>query len=443
MDKILGSFFSSVRGNIKTRISDPLVGTFVCSWALCNWDRLAVLLFGSGIIEGRVEKIASEMAFLDHPSLIYSNYDLLALPIALTIGYVFLFPKISIWVVNFLADTDVARYEAVVNREIRQAVKQRDLNEERLLGDPGKQFLAQVVEEKLAKEKAIREKMEAEAEDAKAKVEQTKAMAQAEKENAAKAGMEKHAAELELKKKEHQYKLDADAFSVSETMNRAALQANAYTSSYMFIEKLGESISQDGVNLSLSALTNILAAIFGYRDYQELLNDKSFNNDKLKELKYVLCDSDYLSSRLLSILSDENLEDESLDSGWVMDHIQSLFDDLPYEFHFADSLEVAIYERIEAGQFNLIHSEEFASAQAGTDTILDEFELHDKEHSFDNESFVVEISGSASGHHRKEEGMPSPGVDFTVTATLAVGWGKYGLKDYEVEIFASPEDWSE
>jgi hypothetical protein len=432
--KLFGNLTSSIQDNIKTRVNDPIIGAFVCSWILFNWDRLAVLFFGSDKIESRIERLSNDMGFFCNPWLIFSNLDLLLLPIAFTVFYVFFMPKVSVIVVKILAKTDVERYGAVVDREVQQAAKQRELNAERLLGDPGEKFLAEEVEEKLAQERAIREKMEAEAEKARDE-------ALAEKERAGKETADKKLVQLEVEKKEREAQVEKMAFSESAAINKAVLYANTYNSSYLFLQLLDVNIKQDGINVSLEGLTGILAAIFGYNDYAELLDDSSFNNDSLRDLKYVLCDSDYLSARLDTILAAEKFADDSFGSEWMLDHIQTLFEDLPYQFVFEDSLEDLVFERIEADQFDLLNSDEIASAQAETNTILEEMEFHGREHSFGDNKFVVEISGSASGHHRKEEGMSSPGVDFMLTATLPVSWGKYGLKDYEIELAASPEDW--
>jgi len=433
--KIIDDLASSIRGNIKTRINDPVIGPFIVSWILCNWDRLAILFFGSDKVDIRVSQISGDMAFINNPGLLFSNYDLLLLPILLTTLYVFLLPKVSVRVVKILTKTDVERYKAVIDREVQQAVKDRELNAERLLGDPGEKYLAEVVDANLAQEKAEREKLEAEAEEAKSKA--SVAKEQAEKENAAKKSVQ-----LELEKKDRQSKADKAKFDADASINQAALQSSAYTSSYMFVKRLAESTSQDGEVLSLYALTSTVAAIFGYKNYSELLADKNFNNDSLNNLKYVLCDSGYLSKELDSILSKEELKDDALDSGWLIDHIQAVFEGIPYQFVFPDALEAAVYESIEEDQFSLIDSEAISSAQAETDTYLDEVELYDKSHSYDGSQFVVEVSGRASGEHRKESGVPSPGIDFTVTASLSPRWGKYGLEDYEMGISAKVEDWS-
>ena len=269
--KIIEDLASSVKGSMKARVNDPLIGAFVVSWVLCNWDRLAVLFFGGDKVDDRVNQIASEMAFINNPGLVFSNYDLLILPLLLMFIYVFLMPKVSVWVVRFLTGTDVDRYEAVIDREVQQEAKQRELNAERLLGDPSEKYLAEIVENTLAKEKAEREKLEAEAEEARTKV--SVAKEQAEKESA-----DNKLTQLELEKKDRQSKADKAKFDADASINQAVHQASAYTSSYMFVKKLAESASQDGEVISLNGLTGIVAAIFGYKNYAELLGCWHYHN---------------------------------------------------------------------------------------------------------------------------------------------------------------------
>lgn len=37
---ILSDIWSSITGNLRMRVKDPLIGSFVVAWLLCNWDRI-------------------------------------------------------------------------------------------------------------------------------------------------------------------------------------------------------------------------------------------------------------------------------------------------------------------------------------------------------------------------------------------------------------------
>ena len=79
--KVLDDIWASIKGNAKTRINDPIIGAFVISWGLCNWDRLALLFWGTGKLEERISMFSQEVSFLNEPSLLWTNYGLLILPL--------------------------------------------------------------------------------------------------------------------------------------------------------------------------------------------------------------------------------------------------------------------------------------------------------------------------------------------------------------------------
>ena len=35
--QVLDDIWSSIKGNSKARVRDPVIGTFIVSWAVCNW----------------------------------------------------------------------------------------------------------------------------------------------------------------------------------------------------------------------------------------------------------------------------------------------------------------------------------------------------------------------------------------------------------------------
>ncbi len=102
-----------------------------------------------------------------------------------------------------------------------------------------------------------------------------------------------------------------------------------------------------------------------------------------------------------------------------------------------------VFEIIEEDRFGYINSDAFSSAQAETDTIFEEIELHDKHSDFSREGFVVYISGMASGHDRRDGSIAGRGLTLSFTVTLPVLIGQFGLSDLNVELSASPEDYGD
>jgi len=431
--EVVKTILDSIKGNVKTKSSDPLIGAFVCSWVLCNWDKLVILFWGKSSLEDRINNMVHEMSFLTNPALIWFNYDLLLLPLALAAFYVFLMPKISVKVAELLADTEIARHAAAVSVEVAQAKKQSDLSEERLLGDPNEEYLKQRVEGKIALEQAQLEEKQAEA--AKAVSREKSEAANAKKREANKA-----TAELELEAKKRQDELGKMEFSESAAVHKSVMQANAYTSSYQFINLLDQSVNSDGVSLSLNALSQTISSVFGYANYSSLLSDKHFNNDDLRSLKYVLCDADYLTERFEGILFDEHVDEEQFGSEWLMGHVEVVFESLPYDLIYPDALAENVQVQLSEDSGAIFNSEEFSAAQAGMNTIFEDLDLSVEGFDHSDVSFSVTVSGSASGHHRKESDVPGQPINVQVIADLPVMFGKFGLPgEYDLNVEASPE----
>jgi len=173
--KILNDIWDSIRGSAKTRITDPIIGAFIISLVLCNWDRLAVLFWGNGTLESRVKNISSEMGFISRPELIYQNYDLLVLPVILSVLYIFALPVLSGRVTGIINPIELQRHRQTIDLHIDKEKKQRSLNKARLRADPNNDFLAKEVEIDLAKEKSTAEKLEHENKTAKDNAEKEKA----------------------------------------------------------------------------------------------------------------------------------------------------------------------------------------------------------------------------------------------------------------------------
>ena len=75
--KALTEVWSSITGNINTRAKDPVIGSLIVAWALCNWDKLALLFFGDEKVPKRIAELVESMAIIDSPSLLYQDLDLI------------------------------------------------------------------------------------------------------------------------------------------------------------------------------------------------------------------------------------------------------------------------------------------------------------------------------------------------------------------------------
>ena len=426
--QVFDDIWASIKGNAKTRINDPIIGAFVVSWGLCNWDRLALLFWGTGKLEARITKLSQEMSFLNDPSLILTNYDLLLLPLVLTIFYIFILPHLAHAIDKQLKPTQINRHDHTVELDLNKAIKQKELNKARLRANPDNEFLAQEVKIDIEREKSEAELKQAEAETAK-NIQQEKQA----KETIAK---------IDLEKREQQAETEKRTLAISTAKQKAELASHQFPSAYLFIELLSESVKADDVVMSLSGLTCCVATTFGYENFSALLNDKKFTNENLELLKYVLLDTDRLTSEFSNLLEDEEVGE--FDSEWLIGHLEMIFEELPYELIYPDTLAERIYEEIEGNSFELLQEDGVIGGMAETDTIFEEVdEIVLGEYGYDNKDgvFIVNLSGSASGSHRKESGVSGQGIDITVEAICRSIIGKYGLLEHELEAHASPTNY--
>jgi len=300
--KFIEGIVSAVQGNTKEKLNDPLIGSFLVSFIICNWQHVLVFTFGNGKIEERIITFIKAMTPAgDGLAWFTSLSGIYLLPLVMALGYVIVMPWISIGIAKLVKPAAVGKHKAAVDLEIDLAVKQRKLNEEKLLNDPSKEFLSKVVDNRLKEELIVIEREYHNASQMKYDAQKAKdeaAIAKADKETA-EANKQKAIKEEEIHRIKTEY--EKKKIEVGIAISNSMWQANAYLSTLNFVRLLSEGLADDGIALTHKSLTEIIAAVFGYKNYDALLNDKSFHNEGLKKLKYVLLDSEYLSSRIVVV----------------------------------------------------------------------------------------------------------------------------------------------
>jgi len=435
--KFIEGIISAIQGNIKTKLDDPLIGSFIASFVFWNWNSFLLLFFGEKKIDDRIiDCINSFKLSFDGWDDFYPSLLVYLVPVLMTVFYIFFMPYVSIWIAKTVSKFEVSKHEVAVDLEMAQTKKQKDLNEQKLLSDPNKKFLSTVVENNLKLEMAVITRKQDEAnivkdEAAKAKADKAKAEADSQA-----AISEK---EIKYLKSEHEKKKLNVGISVANSM----LQANAYSSAFNFVRILSESLAGDSIALTHKSLTEIIAAVFGYRSFDDLLKDGEFNNEALDELKYILLDTKQLGRRLEGILSEDIVDEDVCNAEVVSDHLYELFNSLPYLYGDEDAIADAVYEELENDAYSLIDTDAISSAIADTNTIVEESEFSEKEVVRAKKALKVFINGYASGSHRKESDVPGQGIDLKIEVVIPVKWGKYGLGKYTMDITASPETYDE
>lgn len=424
--KIIDDIYASITGNAKTKINDPFIGTFICSWVVCNWNHLAILFWGGGKVSERVGVFYNYLS--ETPKMEWNN--IITIPLSIAIGYLFLFPWFSM-LINFLQHWGNEKlHEQAVGRELIKINQQKQLNKEKLKANPNKQFLEQFVQQEIDKQKEILEhikqrtsRLDAKNIEAKEKAKEQEAKAQ---EAASKASL----LILEVEKKNKQAELDKIRFESDSAKARSTHASNRFPSAYFLMLKIEESLREDDVIVSLNTLGSIVAAIFGYETFEELLNDKNFNNEVLGKVEFIYYD-DELAKRFARIVLDEDSDNEDFSAELIFNHIEMLFENMSFELVAGDSLAEKCKDEFERSPFDILNDDGVAGATADSNTIFEDIEDISVEDFYFDNGFYTELSANASGHHYKEEGVPGRSMTVSITMQCDVLVGKFGLGSIE------------
>ncbi|MCW8833799.1 MAG: hypothetical protein OQK09_12205 [Colwellia sp.] len=420
--KILEDIWSSVVGNATTRVSDPVIGTFLTSWLICNWHYVGLLFFGEGNATQRISGFYKYWSSSDF----FAFNSIFVIPFLLTLSYLFIFPWLSLVVKALQVAVNDKLHQQAVDIDLIKVTQQEELNKAKLKANPDKQFLEQIIQLEIDRKKEVSKQR-------KQRTIRFTEKAIAAKAKADEANSKRDLVNIEKEKKERQEELERQRFNLSSAEVRAAMASNRFPSAFLFISLISDSLKQDDIILSVSASCKIVAAIFGYDNFKSLLSDEEFDNESLSSVKYIYYDDSELAKKLEEIISEENSNNEDFTSDMLFDHIRMVFDELPYAFANIDDLAQLSLELCENDSYSLLENDGTSGAIAESDTIYDEVNIEGIDSSKFDGKFTAFINASASGSHRKEHDIP--GRDMTIRAEVisSVLVGKYALGELEVE----------
>ncbi|EFO3988253.1 hypothetical protein DC949_18165 [Escherichia coli] len=424
--KFLDDIITSLAGNAKTKINDPFVGAFIFSWLICNWKHLSLLFWGEGKISERINLFYE---YISRTPILGWN-ELFVFPFLAASFYLFIFPWFSLFINITQSLSQKKLHKQAIDIELVKIKQQQELNKERLRTNPNKQFLEQLVQQDIDKRKLILEhirlrglRLEAKAIEAKRKAEEQAAIAQ-------EAKNKESISNLELDKKNKQAELERIRFESDSAKARAVHASNRFPSAYYLMLKIDESLRSDNIHVSLKTLGLIVSSLFGYANFNELLNDKDFNNNTLSKVKYVYYD-DELAKRLEQIVLDENSDNEDFSADLIFEHLEMLFEDIPFKLISGDHLAELCREEFENNPFNDFDGDGISGAIAESDTIYEDVDNIIVEHFDFNNGFYAELSANVSGQHYKEEDVPGRDMTVSVIMQCNVFAGKFGLGPIE------------
>lgn len=424
--KVIDDIYSSITGNAKTRIKDPFIGTFICSWILCNWHYLSLLFWGDGTVP---ERVSAFYRYLSATPIWGWNY-LFFIPFIISLFYLFIFPWVSLFIKYCQHWADEKLHSQAIDIERIEISQKKELNKDKMLANPNKQFLEQLVQHDIDKRNEIITHLKQRTTRLDAKALEAKTKSKEQEERAKEAESKSKILALELEKKNNQAELERERFELNTAKIRAAKASHQFPSAYYLISKIDESLRQDEINISIKSLGNIVAALFGYENIESLLEDDNFHNEIIDKIEYVYYD-DELAKQLEKIVLDEDSDNEDFSADMIFDHLQMLFEEEPFKLITGDSLAEKCLEYIENNSYSLLQHNGVSSAIAEGDTQFDYInDIYIVGFDFDN-GFSVELSAIASGTHRKEQDIAGRTMTISITMKCELLVGKYGLGSIE------------
>lgn len=437
--QILDDIWKSITGNIKSKVTDPIIGAFVISWSLCNWDKLAILFWGKGSVNERVAEFTGMMSVFNIPKLIVLDIDLFILPVVLTGMYIFVFPWVSLWIRGVQKQNIIKQYEQVVSIDIEKSEKQKELNKLILRSDPEKNFLAKEVELDLRVEEDHLTRRMHLTKYIQNKTESSKKQLEIKSIELEKYKIENDSAKIDYEKKVRQEERDKLKHQESIAVHNAVLASNRFPFSYGLMESLSSSLGNDEITISLNGLSDCIAAVFGYENFYSLINDSAFNNENSRKCIYIYHDSDYLTKRFDFIIANEGVTSEYINTNIIFEHVSMVMQQLGFNFLSGESIAEKIYDDLNNNISIILDEPAVNSAMAETDTIFDDVYVEISSVIFES-TLQVALVGNASGTHRKDSEVHGQDITFRGVAECTPVLGKFGLSEYKLVINqASPD----
>jgi hypothetical protein len=400
--KILDDILSSISGNTKTRISDPLLGAFIISWITCNWNHIGILIWGEGSTSDRIHDF---YIFLTETKFIAFN-TLFAIPALLTIFYLFLLPWMSLVAKLILEFANNKLHRQAVTTELNQINSQKDLNRARLLSNPDKPFLEESIKLELNRREEILEHLKLRTKRLMARALEAESASKEADTKAQEALAKAKIILIERSNKNHQARLERNRFQIESKRLRALQESNRFPSAYLYMSMIESGMNKDYIHISMTTAAEIVAAVFGYDSFKDLIKDQNFNNDELSKVEYIYYDQKILAQKLESIVDESSIKNENFTSDIIFDHVTAMFESLSMELITLDEIVEKSNDFFESSKYELFEHEELSSEMAISNTTYEEIYFEDMDYIKNSRGFTSRIKAMASGTHYKFESAP-------------------------------------
>lgn len=423
---MLTNILKSIANNFDNRLKNPIIGSFITSWIICNWNHLVLLIWGSGDLEQRIQSFNSAMQ---------GNYiSTIVAPSIVTLLYLFALPTLNLLVQKGTKFIDLSRHASIVNVNLEKQRQLGELNKEKFKANPENGFIKKELElefDKSILRKKILEQEELEKREQAqiAELDRTKAERSLDVvEN------QRKISELELDKSFRNNKREQEKRELEVARHQVMMKATQLPVVLELLNSLSINLWKDKYKVSFQKLIKIICDIFGYNTQEELLSDENFNSETLMEIKYLT----YNPLSIATVVDDI----EGLESNDILEYIEKSLNLYEISFTAEELLPDKIREDIQINH-SILLADELSDTIAETNCYFeDEPDLDIESYGFSKDQKIFEITlvGQCHGTVHEDRMISGNLIGVSVIASIPVILGKYGLSTYELEISSAVID---
>src|SRR5690625_2431283 len=185
-------------------------------------------------------------------------------------------------------------------------------------------------------------------------------------------------------------------------------------------------------------ITSIIAILFGYSNFEQLVNDPQVNNETIDNLLGVLYNADTLSEQIYRTLANDKEVLEHFDPSFLYDY----FDEHPQlKLLTQDALDDVAQSFVENGWYELLDHEGVISVMADTNIIYDEVvDIVFNDSVLDEHGYKASFLVTIEGYERREasvRGLLPISIRAAVRAPLILGQtglGRLSFEDIKAEV---------
>ncbi|MCO7200925.1 hypothetical protein [Pseudoalteromonas sp. OANN1] len=405
----------------KVKITSPVLGAFMGAWVLFNWKHFLLLFWGKGDLEVRLtafEKVVT-----------WSNCSMWLWPLLVALVYAFGLPYLNVLSHKILKQAEEWRHDEVVGIDIIKAKKKAELNEELYKGDPANSYLGRKLEAELKQKDADAEKARTEANEAKIKLAEAEAHKKSAEAEQKKLEAELETEQLKLEDAKRREERENAAHELAKLNHKQQVSNLRFPTVFMFLDKLIESLQEQGYNYLPRQIIEVIPGIFGYQDLNELLSDERFNNETISQLAFVVYDNSSYLHGLQKILDRVKITD--IEASELFDHIEDTLSNLDlFRFISVDLIEDEARDFAEHNCYDLIHEDDVSAAFAETNAFfdsVDDLEFISLKIDYKNNIYKANFSAVINGESDEDKGFCGDTIDVSFTYTYRPVIGLRGL----------------